>query len=165
MKTLYLLRHAKAETKEGSKPDFERVLADKGRKQSLAMGKVMKSNQLVPDCVLCSPANRTKETLEGVRKILELDSDILQWERIIYEGGAKDLLKLLADTSNKCTTVLLVGHNFAISDFYNKLTVENGMMSTADLAKINFDVTEWEAVSFGSGQLHSYYSSKDYLQD
>lgn len=31
-----------------------------------AAGKWLKENKLLPDCVLCSPARRTRETLEAV---------------------------------------------------------------------------------------------------
>ncbi len=37
-----------------------------GLAEAEAAGKWLKENNLLPDCVLCSPARRTRETLEAV---------------------------------------------------------------------------------------------------
>jgi phosphohistidine phosphatase len=60
---LLLLRHAKSDW-SGSCGDHDRPLAPRGRKAAPRMGPFMRKKGYVPAAVLCSTAERTKETLE-----------------------------------------------------------------------------------------------------
>ena len=61
---LLLLRHAKAVIGEAGMEDFDRPLAERGRKAAGVMGRYLAEHDLVPDLALCSPARRTRETWE-----------------------------------------------------------------------------------------------------
>jgi phosphohistidine phosphatase SixA len=65
MRELILLRHAHAEPATPGQADLDRPLSPVGLAEAEAAGKWLKENNLLPDCVLCSPARRT-ETLEAV---------------------------------------------------------------------------------------------------
>jgi phosphohistidine phosphatase SixA len=62
----------------------------------------------VPDCVLCSPARRTRETLEAVLGVIGYVEQRL--EDAMYEATS-GTLAALADTHNDAERWLLVGHN------------------------------------------------------
>src|SRR5215469_9320859 len=64
MKTVYLLRHAKAESASGDQQDIDRKLAPAGREACEVVGEYMKEKGYLPDFVLCSAASRTRETFE-----------------------------------------------------------------------------------------------------
>ena len=66
MRELILLRHAHAEPASTGQADLDRPLSAVGLAEAEAAGKWLKDNNLQPDCVLCSPARRTRETLEAV---------------------------------------------------------------------------------------------------
>ncbi|MFW8211369.1 SixA phosphatase family protein, partial [Klebsiella pneumoniae] len=66
MRELILLRHAHAEPATPGQADLDRPLSPVGLAEAEAAGKWLKENKLLPDCVLCSPARRTRETLEAV---------------------------------------------------------------------------------------------------
>jgi phosphohistidine phosphatase len=103
MPTLIVLRHAKAATPLGI-PDFDRPLAGRGVKDAEKAGAELRAAGLVPDAVICSPALRTRQTLErlGVDAPVEYDSRV-------YDNDAEEILDLLRGQSGD--TLLLVGHN------------------------------------------------------
>ncbi len=65
-KVLILFRHAKAEQVVG-KPDHERELTARGRKDAHAAGAWLREHELGAELVLCSTATRTRQTWAAAR--------------------------------------------------------------------------------------------------
>src|SRR5512135_47045 len=65
-KRLFVLRHAKSSWDDPGLDDHERPLAPRGRRAVKSLGEYLRKHQIQPSQVLCSPARRTRETLEGV---------------------------------------------------------------------------------------------------
>ncbi len=63
---MYLLRHAKSSWDEPGRPDRERPLAPRGVRDAKRVAKHLRRQGVAPELVLCSPAVRTRETLELV---------------------------------------------------------------------------------------------------
>ena len=120
MRTLVLLRHAKAET-PGDKPDFERELAPRGRRDATAAGSWLADQDLYPDLVICSPATRTRQTWHQVAVALaqavpEHAAPEVRYDPGLYEGGRTEVIDLLRAVPDETATVLVVGHNPTMSD-------------------------------------------------
>jgi len=119
-RTLILLRHAKAET-PGKLPDFERRLSEKGLADADAAGSWLADARLAPGLVLCSPANRTRETWHQVAIGLaqaapDSAAPEVHYELGLYEGGRTEVIDLLRAVPDEIHTVLVVGHNPTMSD-------------------------------------------------
>ncbi|GAA4857376.1 histidine phosphatase family protein [Luteimonas vadosa] len=107
MRDLILLRHAHAGQAAGT-ADVDRSLSDEGRKEAEAAGRWLKEKGLVPDRALCSPARRTRETLDAVLAVIgEVER---KEEAAIYEASAGTLAGLV-DQHRDAERLLLVGHN------------------------------------------------------
>ena len=79
-----------------------------GIAEAEAAGRWLREQHLVPDRVLCSPARRSRETLEAV---LELTGYIEQrLDERIYEATPGTLASVL-DEHREAERLLLVGHN------------------------------------------------------
>ena len=108
MRELILLRHAHAEPAGNGQADLDRALSAEGLAEAEAAGRWLAANRLVPDCVLCSPSRRTRETLEAVLAAVGyVDQRI---EPAIYEATPGTLIAL-ADTHPEAERLMLVGHN------------------------------------------------------
>ncbi len=108
MRELILLRHAHAEPAISAQADLDRPLSAEGLAEAEAAGRWLAENRLVPDCVLCSPARRTRETLEAVLGAVGyVDQRI---EPSIYEATPGTLIAL-ADNHIEVERLMLVGHN------------------------------------------------------
>ena len=108
MRELILLRHAHAEAASAGQADLDRPLSPEGLAEAEAAGRWLLEHGLVPDCVLCSPARRTRETLEAVLDVIGYVEQRL--EPAIYEATPGDLLAL-AEAQDEAERLLLVGHN------------------------------------------------------
>lgn len=120
-RTLVLLRHAEAEDVTGG-PDAERPLTVRGQADATAVGDWLVRQLWPPDLVICSPARRTRQTWHGVATGLvpvgateAPPAPIVRYEPVVYGGRAPDLLALLRTAPTTATTILLVGHNPAVS--------------------------------------------------
>ena len=108
MRELILLRHAHAEAAAPGQADLDRPLSAEGLAEAESAGRWLKDNGWVPDCVLCSPSRRTRETLEAVLgEVGYIDQRI---EPSIYEATPGGLIAL-ADAHRDVGRLMLVGHN------------------------------------------------------
>jgi phosphohistidine phosphatase len=108
MRTLILLRHAHAEPASEGQSDIDRALSAEGLAEAEAAGRWLVEQGLTPDRVLCSPARRTRETLEAVlRSVGYVEQRLADG---IYEGSAGALAEL-ADEHREVQRLMLVGHN------------------------------------------------------
>ncbi|MFT3807955.1 SixA phosphatase family protein [Arenimonas sp.] len=108
MRELILLRHAHAESAAPGQDDIDRPLSRQGQAEAEMAGQWLKKENLVPDLVLCSPARRTRETLEQVLQVVGYVDQ--RQEARIYEATPGTLVQV-ADEHRDIGRVLLVGHN------------------------------------------------------
>ena len=92
MRELILLRHAHAEPATTGQSDLDRPLSPQGLAEAEAVARWLKEQGLVPDRVLCSPARRTRETLEAVMDAIGYVEQRL--EERIYEATPGTLADL-----------------------------------------------------------------------
>jgi phosphohistidine phosphatase len=154
MPTLIVLRHAKAVAGFGT-ADIDRVLNDRGRRDAAAAGEWLRANDLVPGHVLCSPAARTRETLD----LLAVDAGV-SFEPGIYANDPDGLLTLVGEAP-EAGTLLLVGHNPSVHQFVHELTGEApDTFPTCALAVIDLPGA-WSDVRPGAGTLRTVRTPKD----
>jgi phosphohistidine phosphatase len=151
MLTLYLLRHAKSSW-DGAKPDFERPLANRGRKACATIGEFMQEKGIDFDLVVVSTAVRTRETIELIKERAKFRGEVRYDERI-YEATVSQLLEIISEIDNERESVLLVGHNPGLEELLALLTGEHQHLSTANFAKIKLNATKWSANLINKGTL------------
>ncbi|WP_269792585.1 histidine phosphatase family protein [Stenotrophomonas sp. Iso1] len=108
MRELILLRHAHAEPADNGQADIDRPLSPHGLAEAEAAGRWLHEQRLVPDRVLCSPARRSRETLEAVLSLTGYVEQRL--EERIYDAAPGTLAALL-DEHREVERLLVVGHN------------------------------------------------------
>ena len=107
MRQVILLRHAHAEPASAGPADLGRPLSPVGLAEAEAAGRWLAGQGLLPDRVLCSPARRTRETLEAVLAVIGYAEQRL--EDTIYEATPGTLMGLLQE-QNEVERLLVVGH-------------------------------------------------------
>lgn len=157
MKTLSLLRHAKAERPEQYPTDLARPLTDRGRKDAMRMAAVLSDLDPPVDYILSSPSVRTRQTVTAVQEILEREIAVQVDERI-YEASVRDLLDSIAAAPNECDHLLVVGHNPGMEELVAALCSGDGgrlgvAMPTAGLAHLTLSLNNWSKVIPRSGTL------------
>lgn len=151
MKTLFLLRHAKAENAAGLS-DFDRDLNDRGRREAQAAGEYIKKQNQQLDLVLSSPALRARETAELALASAGLDNEI-RFDQRIYEASLSRLLTVLSEVDDRASSLMLVGHNPGLEELIRTLTGRAGQMKPATIASISLNIDQWSSVGENTGTL------------
>jgi phosphohistidine phosphatase len=110
MKTLWLLRHAKASPGADGQADRDRPLNARGREAAGRIGRYLAARGVRPDLVLCSPSLRTRETIELVAGQLG-SVPAIEFEEQLYLASERTLLEQIGRASDDLASLLLVGHN------------------------------------------------------
>jgi phosphohistidine phosphatase len=108
---LYVLRHAKSSWEDPGLADHERPLAPRGRRAARALRRYLINERIHPALVLCSPAQRARETHERVAPAGELVV-----EEGLYGATAEGLIERLRELPEQISSVMLIGHNPALQE-------------------------------------------------
>lgn len=157
MKTLLVLRHAKAERGDTAMRDHDRPLAPRGEADAPHMGIALRALGAIPDRLLTSPAVRACETARFVAAAMGYNGPIVE-ETSIYAASVETLLAVLC-ACDDASTVLLVGHNPGLEELIGLLAggVDAEPMvrlPTAGLAYLSLDIEGWPHLRPACGQLH-----------
>lgn len=163
MKTLHLVRHAKAETTSNNSKDFYRALATSGMIDAARMARNLANTGAKPDLLVASPAERTTRTAEIFADQLKYDSEKVIYFEELYDGRLQEYLKIINEIEPNINDVLLVGHNPNISYMAEYLTGDDiGDVPTSGIVTIKFK-TNWAEITKKSGDLISYESPNQTL--
>ena len=146
MKTLLLLRHAKAENPASGSSDFDRTLTQRGKGEARAVGVFVQNLDIKFDLVLSSSAARARETTELALRAAGLQS-IVHYDQRIYEAEPLRLLEVISEIENDRSIVLLVGHNPGLEELIRLLTGRSVIMATGALAKVDIALADWRSIT------------------
>ena len=161
---LILLRHAKSEKAEPGASDRERRLNARGRSDAAAIGGYLERHRLVPDLVLVSSAQRTRETWERLAAALSRPPRA-RFEDRLYNAGADAIVALAKETAPAVPALMLIGHNPGLHDSARLLIASgdvearerlNEGLPTSALAVIDFAGADWRALHARGGRLERF---------
>jgi len=162
--TLSIMRHAKASHDDYRGADIDRPLNKRGERNAAAMGAWMAANDLAPLRILCSPAVRTRQTLEVLRPGLA-HKPVIEHHETLYLAGPLVLLKHLHAVKRRAAHVMIIGHNPGLHALALDLIAEGPQdriaalgrkLPTSGLVVIGFGGTAWGDVVAGTGTLVSF---------
>lgn len=140
--------------------DHERTLNKRGRNAAPRVGQLLVDEGLTPELILCSTAQRAKETAELVMSVSGCESIPIIHLDELYLAPPAAYFAMLNLHAGECETVMVVGHNPGLEDLVNQLTGQPVTMATAALAKIQ--TNSWpELVSQPVGQLVDHWLVRD----
>lgn len=160
MKTLILMRHAKSDWGDPRLPDRARPLNARGRKASTALGHWLHAQDLLPDQILCSSAERTQETCARLK--LATPPDLTD---ALYLAEADEMLAVLRRATGNL--VLMLGHNPGIAEFAGLLVKSPPNHERFDdyptgaTLVAQFSIPDWFALQPGTGAAHAYITPHD----
>jgi len=111
MQSLYILRHAKAVIWTPATEDFSRHLQASGRRDAKDVASWISNNLSLPDCILCSPSHRTRETLAPLLSMQAHLERVTHFLPQLYHASLHTLQAALDSAFAEADRVLIVGHN------------------------------------------------------
>lgn len=155
---LLILRHGKSDW-DVEVEDFQRPLKERGRRDARRMGAWLLRQDLVPDHVVTSPAERALTTARKVCKALGVGSGAVRRDSRVYAAGVDELLEALGDCPEATRRVLLVGHNPGLEELLRYLTGgavpepdDGKLLPTATLARLATSA-DWQGLDAGCARL------------
>lgn len=146
---LHLIRHAKTFQATFNENDFNRRLMEKGISQAHALADYLKNKSI--NCeVWCSEATRTKETFTILNKKCNFKK--VTYFNELYLCSKRTFLELLWQDSSK-EDLIIVGHNFGISDLATYFLNEEIELRTGEYIGIDFENYARNETSNGLGKL------------
>lgn len=162
MKRLILMRHAKSDWSLGE-DDHDRPLNKRGFTSAHALGEWLKSKGYLPDEILCSSANRTRQTLEA----LEVSADTT-FDQKLYLADPGVLLDQLCNAQGD--VVLMLAHNPGIA------MLAQGLVSqplphprfqdypTGATLVVDFKSDTWAEIQPGLGQVVDFVIPRELVE-
>lgn len=158
MKSLWLLRHAKAVAAESGPADFARRLTERGERDALWIGERLALASRRPTRILASPAARTRRTAEIVAEALAQRPTAVLLDDSLYLASAAALAAAIGATDDGIDTLLVVGHNPGLSELALELAPELPFddLPTSGVVGIDVDAAAWSDLAAAKRYLRYY---------
>jgi phosphohistidine phosphatase len=170
MLSLGLLRHAKSSWDDSDLDDFDRPLNERGRAAAQIMGEALKELHFAPQLILCSPAKRTRETLQLVSPRLQGPAAKVDFDDRLYLTSPDALYGRLKTVPIDAKSVLMIGHNPGLHGLALMLMGTGDAKSisrledklpTAALAVFTFPQVAWRDLIPAAGRLEAFITPRD----
>ena len=152
MKTIYLMRHAKSKRGPEYETDYERPLAKRGKRDAARMGAYLAEHDLLPELIVCSSAERARDTAVRFAEAADYQGEMWFQERLYFTDD-QVYLELIWALDDTLASAMFVGHNPATESVIETLSGVYATMPTAAVACVQFEVETWADVEEGMGHL------------
>jgi len=161
MKTLLLMRHGKSSWKDENLADHERPLKKRGRKDTKRIAKEILKHDLMPELILCSSAERARETVEILAEHLDYQNQI-KYSHELYMGEPQDFIDALQEMAENEGIVMIVAHNPGLEAYLQIVDGEIESLPTAGLGYLLLALDDWKDITLESmGDLIGFWKPKE----
>ena len=145
MKTVYIVRHAKSSWDSADLPDEKRPLLEKGKKRTKKVVDYLLENNIRVDYIISSHAVRALETAKILAHALKYPAESIKIDSHLYYTDGDGISNQFFDLPDRFDSVMIVGHNPALTDFVNNYLPESvDQLPTSGVVSISFHTDEWD---------------------
>ncbi len=157
MKTLILVRHGEFVRGDPFVPNIGCPLARDGKREVGEAAVRFAGLGIQPDLILSSPARRAGETAEIFSKKLGIPPKNIQVDKELFEAEKREILRVVHQLDDSLDTVMLVGHNPAVSELLHHLvSTDVYNLKLAACAVLELSVDRWLDANFGKAELANF---------
>jgi phosphohistidine phosphatase len=160
VKTLHLLRHAKSDWSDSSRPDHDRPLNHRGKKARNVIARHV--DNWAVDLVVCSSARRARDTASPV--LVELGCPV-RYDDAVYVATGAELLNVVRTLPDDVGIAMLVGHNPSVEELTTILCGRSPRYPTAALGTLELAIARWADANDGCGTLAAHVTPKELQTD
>ena len=120
---------------------------DKGKTRTSKVSHALQKKKIKVDLIISSHAVRAIETSKILADGLQYPIEKIKIESTLYHSTGDGLYNLFFDLPEKYSSLMIVGHNPALTDFVNIFLhekIEN--LPTSGVVSIGFDTDKWEEI-------------------
>lgn len=147
-KKLLIVRHAKSSWDYDDIADIDRPLKSKGILKAYQISHKLKHENLVPDLIISSPANRALHTAIIFMRVLEVSLQQLFVSQLLYDASTSQIVELVRHTSDDISSLMIFGHNPDFTSIVNHFAKNPiGNLPTSGAVTFVFETKNWKNVS------------------
>jgi len=147
-KILIIVRHGKSSWDQKSVSDIDRPLKDRGVKDAYEMANRILKKGIRPDCIISSPALRALHTSIIFSRVFDFPVNEIIINQDMYLSEPDRILTIINETSNSIDSVMIFGHNPALTELVNylsELDIDN--LPTTGLVMLRFSSDNWKGIN------------------
>ena len=154
MKTLFLMRHAKAELALPEMSDLNRPLLEKGKKRTKHIIDYLLKKNVEVDLIITSHAVRSSETAHIMAHSLNVADSRIWEDKSVYTADTEKLYDLFYDLPAGVDKLMIIGHNPTITNFANlHLSEKTDAIPTSGIVCLEFDTDDWTQLDSCRGNM------------
>jgi phosphohistidine phosphatase len=144
MKTLLIIRHAKAES-VFTLHDFERPLNDRGKNDAPEMADRLRIKKIKIDAFVSSPATRALQTAKYFAKAYNKETADIILITSLYHAAPEVFFEVVNDLDDAFERVAIFAHNPGITEFVNELEagIRIDNMPTCGVFSVQSNASRW----------------------
>jgi phosphohistidine phosphatase len=171
MKRVILMRHAKSSWSDPQLDDHDRPLSKRGRKSAPVMAKWLAKQGPLPDRILCSTSQRTRETVRRMRKAVRALPEPELCEGL-YFAEPETILRHLQNLPQDCQCALVIGHQPDMGLALRLLDPTAsapalrrayGHYPTAAIAVLEADVADWREIGADKARFIAFAAPRELM--
>jgi phosphohistidine phosphatase len=145
LKTVMLVRHGRAQWRDGQFADFDRPLDEQGRVETTAMAHRLAARGWLPEVILASAAERTRQTAQIFAAVLGLPEARVVSVPRLYLAAPTVLRDELSGLETDIGAAMLVGHNPGLSELAQAIVqgARLAELPTTAVCRIALDAPDW----------------------
>lgn len=144
MKRLVIMRHAKSAWDTSAPTDHARPLNERGRRDAPRMANELAARGWLPDTVISSDSERTRETWSRFAAHLDEPTTEVRFTRDLYHAGPTEIATACSTLDAQTSTAMVIGHNPGWESAVQYFTGVGEQMTTANCALLEADGGSWE---------------------
>lgn len=157
MKTIVVMRHAKAEKQTASDQDFDRQLTPDGVTMATRTAVALNHGGIRLDRIICSSSARTAQTAEIVSSVADFNGEVVKLDEL-YLAESRDIAAAIRDHSAaEDQTVLLVGHNPGVAELMCGWAGESLEVPPATAAVFETPIDDWTNLGYAGNATNTGY--------
>jgi phosphohistidine phosphatase len=143
MKTIFVIRHAKAE-QIFTVNDFERKLTDSGKADATLVASRNVDKLKSIQVFISSPAKRAKTTAQLFAEMVGYHQDNIIYKSELYHAPEFVYYDIITKLDDELSSIILFAHNPGITEFINSLgVVKIDNMPTSGCFSFTCDTLNW----------------------
>ena len=164
---LFIVRHAKSDWSQAVTKDFDRPLNKRGVKDTPLIAHWLDNQNLRPDIIISSPAQRAKQTANVIANQLIIPQQNIFFDKRLYLASTETLLDVLLNIEADIAAVMLIGHNPGLENLIIHLCGDPlpykhdaKLLTTANVVQLRFK-SPWKVLGPKQGGLVNFIRPED----
>jgi phosphohistidine phosphatase len=146
---LILMRHAKSDWADESLSDHDRPLNKRGRRDAPRVGHWLAEEDFLPDRILVSSSERTKETIALMIDAWQVDPETI-FDDALYHASLGEILGAIQSNGGDSRRLMVLAHNPGMTSLVSHFAGDFMEMPTAAIGIFETACDSWTALHPGT---------------